>query len=444
MSRIQDAARQAETRNFSPAVKQRHAKQLFALSAGHALEWYDWAMFGLLSVYIGQAFFPGENAVAATLNSLAVFAVGFVVRPIGGALLGTVADRIGRRPVMIGAVGATALGSLIIGLTPSHEVIGIWAGVIVLLCRVLQGFSTGIEGSLGAAYGVELVPERPGYVAGFMATFNNFGNMLAPLTAFVASATLGPENMAEFGWRIPFVLGGLLGFIVLWLRRTLPETLPSGSAAAEGTEAPTRTETIEVWRGVRHYWLSVLAVVFIVGALQAYNYTWLSGLPSLATGSYGEDPTGVFFVSTTLGAILTIGAWVLSRVLDKWDLSRWFVIGRLLTIPTIFLVLLYTGNGVGPLAGVLLGGSLILLLNLTIFSTVANLMIPKRFRGTAVGLGYGIGVAVFGGTASYLFVFLRSVGLGGVFPFYVATLCAISVVLYLVAKRKNGVFTADK
>jgi len=444
MSRIQDAAPQAETRNFSPAVKQRHAKQLFALSAGHALEWYDWAMFGLLSVYIGQAFFPGENAVAATLNSLAVFAVGFVVRPIGGALLGTVADRIGRRPVMIGAVGATALGSLIIGLTPSHEVIGIWAGVIVLLCRVLQGFSTGIEGSLGAAYGVELVPERPGYVAGFMATFNNFGNMLAPLTAFVASASLGPENMAEFGWRIPFVLGGLLGFIVLWLRRTLPETLPSGSAAAEGTEAPTRTETIEVWRGVRHYWLSVLAVVFIVGALQAYNYTWLSGLPSLATGSYGEDPTGVFFVSTTLGAILTIGAWVLSRVLDKWDLSRWFVIGRLLTIPTIFLVLLYTGNGVGPLAGVLLGGSLILLLNLTIFSTVANLMIPQRFRGTAVGLGYGIGVAVFGGTASYLFVFLRSVGLGGVFPFYVATLCAISVVLYLVAKRKNGVFTADK
>jgi MHS family alpha-ketoglutarate permease-like MFS transporter len=316
--------------------------------------------------------------------------------------------------------------------------------VIVLLCRVLQGFSTGIEGSLGAAYGVELVPERPGYVAGFMATFNNFGNMLAPLTAFVASAALGPERMAEFGWRLPFILGGLLGFIVLWLRRTLPETLPTEATSTSDAAPSTRTDTVEVWRGVRRYWLSVLAVVFIVGALQAYNYTWLSGLPSLATGSYGEDPTGVFFVSTTLGVVLTVGAWVLSRVLDKWDLSRWFVIGRLLTIPTIFLVLLYTGNGVGSLAAVLLGGSLILLLNLTIFSTVANLMIPQRFRGTAVGLGYGIGVALFGGTASYLFVFLRSVGLGGIFPVYVATLCAISVILYLVAKRRNGVFTADK
>jgi len=427
------------------AVKKKgHAKMLFALSAGHALEWYDWAMFGLLSVYLGQAFFPGDSPVAATLNALAVFAVGFVVRPIGGVVFGLLADRVGRKPVMIGAVGATALGSLVIGITPTHESIGIWAGVIVLLCRILQGFSTGIEGSLGAAYGVELVPDRPGYVAGFMATFNNFGNMLAPLTAFVASAALGPANMAEFGWRIPFILGGLLGLIVLWLRRSLPETLPSGASATAAADKPvTRTETIEVWRGVRHYWLSILAVVFIVGALQAYNYTWLSGLPSLATGSYGEDPTGVFAVSTTLGVILTGGALVLSRVLDKWDLSRWFVIGRIAAIPTIFLVLLYTGNGVGPLAAVMLGGSLVLLLNLTIFSTVANLMIPQRYRGTAVGLGYGIGVAVFGGTASYLFVFLRSIDLGWVFPFYVAALCAISVVLYLVAKRRNGVFKAD-
>lgn len=427
------------------AQKKSHAKMLFALSAGHALEWYDWAMFGLLSVYIGQAFFPGGSPVAATLNALAVFAVGFVVRPIGGVVFGLVADRIGRKPVMIGAVGITAFASMVIGLTPSHETLGIWAGVIVLLCRVLQGFSTGIEGSLGAAYGVELVPDRPGYVAGFMATFNNFGNMLAPLTAFVASAVLGPVAMGEFGWRIPFILGGLLGIIVLWLRRSLPETLPSeGSVdAKDPSKVVTRTETIEVWRGVRHYWLSILAVVFIVGALQAYNYTWLSGLPSLATGAFGEDPTGVFAVSSSLGVVLTVGAFVLSRVLDKFDLSRWFVWGRIAAIPTIFLVLLYTGNGIGPLAAVMLGGSLVLLLNLTIFSTVANLMIPQRYRGTAVGLGYGIGVALFGGTASFLFVYLQSIGLGGLFPVYVATLCAISVVLYLVAKRRNGVFTAD-
>lgn len=446
MSQFQAPTSAAPVAETPTPVSRTERKYLFALSAGHALEWFDWAMFGLLSVYIGEAFFPGGSVVASTLNSLAVFAVGFVVRPFGGVLLGLVADRVGRRPVMIGAVAATAAGSLIIGVTPTHETIGVWAGVIVLLCRVLQGFSTGIEGSLGAAYGVELVPSRPGYVAGFMATFNNFGNMLAPLTTLLAVSLLGPEDMGEFGWRIPFILGGLLGVIVLWLRRTLPETLllaDAGQAAEEGPAGPitvTRTKTIDVWRGIRHYWLSVLAVVFIVGALQAYNYTWLSGLPSIATGTYGENPTGVFAVSTALGVVLTLGALGLSRVLDKWNLGRAFVIGRLLAIPTIFLILLYDGGGVGSYAIVALGGSLVLVLNLTIFSTVANLMLPQEIRGTAVGLGYGVGVGLFGGTASYLFVYLQSVGLSYVFPIYIASLCAISVVLYLVAKRRNGVF----
>lgn len=444
MSQIDELAEVAPSRSAA-GKQQSHSKQLFALSAGHALEWYDWAMFGLLSVYIGQAFFPGDDLVASTLNSLAVFAVGFIVRPIGGVVFGFVADRVGRKPVMIGAVGVMAGASLVIGLMPTHETMGAWAGLIVLLMRILQGFSSGIEGSLGAAYGVELVPSRPGFVAGFMAIFNNLGNMLAPLTAFVTTALIGAEGMADYGWRVPFILGGLLGIIVLWLRRTLPESLPAsrlaGASPTGAADASRRTGT--VWTGVRKYWLSILAIIFIVGAIQAYNYTWLAGLPSLATGTYSEDPTGVFAVATAVGVVLTLGAWVLSRVLDKWDLSRWFIIGRLLTIPSIFLVLLYSGNGIAPLATVMLGGSLVLLLNMTIFSTVANLMVPQFCRGTAVGLGYGIGVAVFGGTASYLFVFLQSNSLPWAFPVYVATLCAISVVLYVLAKRRNGVFRAD-
>lgn len=440
MLESQDTAAPA-TSSSTPAASRPHTtRNLFALSAGHALEWFDWAMFGLLSVYIGNAFFPGSSPAASTLNSLAVFAVGFVARPVGGVVFGLVADRIGRKVVMLWAVGATALASLIIGFLPTHEVLGIWAGIIVLVMRLVQGFSTGIEAPLSNAYGVELVPDRPGYVAGFMSFFNNLGNLLAPLTAFTASALLGPTGMAAYGWRIPFILGGLLGFIVLWLRRSLPETLGSEDGVADPGTIATRTESIRVWRGVRHYWLSIVAVIFVVGAIQAYNYTWLSGLPSLATGTFEEDPTSVFAVSTTLSVVLTIGALVLSRFLDKWALSRWFVLSRALAIPTIFLVLLYTGNGVGSLAAVMLGGSLVLLLNLTIYNTVANSLLPQYCRGTAVGIGYGVGVALFGGTASYLFVWLQSVGLGNVFPIYVAVLCAISLVLYLLAKRRHGVF----
>ncbi|MFS0894883.1 MFS transporter [Microbacterium sp. 179-I 3D3 NHS] len=412
-------------------------KNLRALSWGHALEWYDWAIFGLLSVYLGATFFPSDNPLASTLNALAVFAVGFVARPLGGVVFGFVADRFGRRKIMIFAVGAVALGSFIIGVLPAYETIGVAAPIIVVLARLLQGVSAGVEAPLGTAYAIELVPNRPGYVAGFFAFFNNLGNLLAPLSIFFISWILGPEALAAYGWRIPFLVGGAFGLIVLYLRRTLPETLDTAAIRTVGA-VPTKNNS--VWRDVRTYWLSVLATVFIVGAIQAYNYTWIAGLPNLANGAFGEDPTAVFAITTGMGVFLTVGALVLSRILDRFPLSRWFVIARLLAIPTIFLALLYSQPGVGTLAGVMFGGAIVLLLNMTIFVVVSNSLLPQHIRGTALGLGYGLGVAIFGGTASYLLLWLQSQGMLWVFPVYIATLCAISVVLYILAKKRNGLF----
>ncbi|MFJ4222952.1 MFS transporter [Microbacterium sp. NPDC089695] len=412
-------------------------RNLRALSWGHALEWYDWAIFGLLSVYLGAAFFPSDNPLASTLNALAVFAVGFVARPLGGVVFGFVADRFGRRKIMIFAIGAVALGSFVIGVLPDYQTIGVAAPIIVVAARLLQGLSAGVEAPLGTAYALELVPNRPGYVAGFFAFFNNLGNLLAPLSIFAISSLLGPAVLAEYGWRIPFLIGGVFGLLVLWLRRTLPETLNTEAIRTVGA-VPTPENS--VWREVRKYWLSVLAAIFIVGAIQAYNYTWIAGLPNLANGTFGEDPTAVFAITTGMGVFLTLGALALSRVLDRFPMSRWFVIARLLAIPTIFLALLYSQPGVGTLAGVMFGGAIVLLLNMTIFVVVSNSLLPQHIRGTALGLGYGLGVAIFGGTASYLLLWLQSLGLMWVFPIYIATLCAVSVVLYVVAKRRNGLF----
>lgn len=436
MSTQEETAVAAEPQLPKKASKTER-RNLRALSWGHALEWYDWAIFGLLSVYLGAHFFPSENPVASTLNALAVFAVGFVARPLGGAVFGFVADRFGRRKIMIFAIAAVATGSFIIGVLPGYETIGVAAPIIVVAARLLQGLSAGVEAPLGTAYAIELVPGRPGYVAGFFAFFNNLGNLLAPLSIFAISALLGPEALADYGWRIPFLIGGALGLIVLWLRRTLPETL---NTAAIHTVGGVPTKTNSVWRDVRKYWLSVLATIFIVGAIQAYNYTWIAGLPNLANGLYGEDPTAVFAITTGMGVFLTIGAFVLSRVLDKFPMSRWFIVARLLAIPTIFLALLYSQPGIGTLAGVMFGGAIVLLLNMTIFVVVANSLLPQHIRGTGLGLGYGIGVALFGGTASYLLIWLQNEGLMWVFPIYIATLCAISVVLYVLAKRRNGLF----
>lgn len=421
-------------------VTRQERRHLLALSWGHALEWFDWAMFGLLSVYIGAAFFPSGSVVTETLSALAVFAVGFIARPIGGVVFGFIADRVGRKIIMVGAIGVVAGASLLIGVLPDYNTIGILAPIAVVVLRLLQGLSAGIEAPLGTAYALELVPERPGYVAGYFAFFNNFGNLLAPLSAFAISAALGPELMGEWGWRLPFILGGLLGLVVLYLRRTLPETLRTQAIKVGEEVDPLEPADPGVWATLREHWLAVLSVVFIVGAMMSFMYAFLTGLPNLANGSYAENPTAVFAITTGLSIFLTLGALVLARYLDKIRMSRWFLAARILTIPAIFLILAYSGPGLWTFAAVMAVGGVLLLANGTVFVVVANSMLPAHCRGTGVGLGYGIGVALFGGTSSYILVWLQGQGMFWVFPVYVAVLCALSVVFYVLAKRKHGIY----
>ncbi|WP_314214984.1 MFS transporter [Pseudarthrobacter equi] len=414
---------------FTPEVR----KGLLGLGLGNALEWYDWMVFGLLSAFIGPNFFPNTDPLSATLNALAVFAVGFAFRPLGGILLGTLADRIGRRRVMLLSIMLMAGTTLIIAITPSYATIGPLAGIILLVCRVLQGISTGIEAPLSTSHAVELAPEgREGYVAGIMSFYVNIGILLASLVSFLCSLVIGGAAMGDWGWRVPFILGALFGFVVLYLRRSLPETLKEEEMATNTPRA--------VWSGVRKHWLSVMAIIFVVGAAQAYNYAWNVGLPSAARSGFKEDPTSVFALTTVLGVILVAGSWIIGKLADGKAMSRWFLVTRILAIPSVFLMLLYVQPGIGAFAAVLLGGSVVLVLNMTLYNVVSSSLMPKNIRGTGVALGYGIGVALFGGTASYLLVWFQSLNLTWIFPVYVAVLSILSIVFYIAARRSNGIF----
>ncbi|AMB39605.1 MFS transporter [Paenarthrobacter ureafaciens] len=413
---------------FTPEVR----KGLLGLGLGNALEWYDWMVFGLLSAFIGPNFFPGTEPLSATLNALAVFAVGFAFRPLGGILLGTLADRIGRRRVMLLSIMLMAGTTLVIAVTPSYATIGAWAGIILVVCRILQGISTGIEAPLSTSHAVELAPEgREGYVAGIMSFYVNIGILMASLVSFLCSLVLGAAAMGEWGWRVPFIIGALFGFVVLYLRRSLPETLKEEEMATNTPRA--------VWKGVSKHWLSVLAIIFVVGAAQAYNYAWNVGLPSAARSGFKEDPTAVFALTTILGVILVVGSWVVGKLADGKAMSKWFLVTRVLAIPAVFLMLLYVQPGIGGFAAVLLGGSIVLVLNMTLYNVVSSSLMPKNIRGTGVALGYGIGVAIFGGTASYLLVWFQSLNLTWIFPVYVAVLSILSIVFYIAARRTNGI-----
>ncbi|WP_194420876.1 MFS transporter [Microbacterium abyssi] len=417
-----------EVRRLTPDAK----RGLLGLGLGNTLEWYDWMIFGLLSAYLGPQFFPSDDPVAETMSALAVFAVGFFFRPLGGIVLGTVADRIGRRKVMMLSIILMAISTLVIALVPTYESIGAWAGVILLLCRVVQGISTGVEAPLSTAHAVELVPEgREGFVAGIISFFVNIGIVGAPLVTWLVTLALNESEMSEWGWRVPFIVGALLSVVIIYLRRTLPETMTK--------EELKSTSTGSVWTGVRRSWLSVLAIVFIVGAVQAYNYAWNVGLPNAARSTMQEDPSAVFGFTTLLGLIMVVGSLVVGKLTDGRSLSRWFIVTRLLAIPSVFIMLLYVQPGLGGFAAVLLGGSIVLVLNMTLYNVVSASLMPKVYRGAGASLGYGLGVAIFGGTASYLLVWFQSLGLHWLFPSYVAVLCALSIVFYLVARRVNGI-----
>ncbi|WP_138416112.1 MFS transporter [Sinomonas gamaensis] len=417
------------SRRFSPEVR----RGLLGLGLGNALEWYDWMVFGLLSAFIGPNFFPDRDPLSATLNTLAVFAVGFAFRPLGGVLLGLFADRIGRRRVMLTSILLMASTTLLIAVTPSYSVIGVWSGVILVVSRIIQGISTGIEAPLSTSHAVELAPEgREGMVAGMMSLYVNIGILMASLVSFLCSLTLGGAAMGSWGWRVPFIIGAVFGVVVLYLRRALPETL----RAEELAEASGTT----VWSGIRKHWLGVLAIIFVVGAAQAYNYAWNTGLPTAARSNFKEDPTIVFALTTALAVVLVVGSWVVGKLTDGKAMSRWFIVTRLLAIPSVFLMLLYVRPGIGGFAAVLLGGSIVLVLNMTIYNVVSTSLMPKNIRGTGVALGYGIGVALFGGTASYLLVWFQSLHADWIFPTYVAVLSALSVIFYVLARRSSGIF----
>ncbi|WP_433174677.1 MFS transporter [Actinoallomurus sp. CA-150999] len=409
-------------------------RTLLALGGGNAIEWFDWTVYGLLAALMGPHFFPSADPVSATLSALAVFAVGFVARPLGAIILGTLADRVGRRRIMLVSVGSMAVSAVVIAVLPTYQEIGAWAGVILACSRIVQGISTGIEAPLTSTYAVELAP--PGKTArfgGILGSYVQLGILGASVVNFVTSAVVGDAAMADWGWRVPFVVGAVAGIGVLWLRRGLPET----------THAEPGTGTRDLWAQVGRNKLALLAIVFVVAGAQTFNYAWNVGLPGLARSVYHESPTAIFGVTSLLGVVCSILFMVFGRAADRFRISRTFVAAQLLAVPFVFLMLAYNRPGVVVFAVVMLLGGVSMAFTMALYNVVAATLMPASCRVTGVGLGYAVGVALFGGTAPYLLLWLRKIGAVWAFPAYAAVIFLVSVLLYRIAYRRGSVRVGD-
>ncbi|MFD7101329.1 MFS transporter [Streptomyces celluloflavus] len=413
-------------------------RQLAAASVGNAVEWYDWHAYSFLAVYFAEQVFPPGtgNSLVPLLSSFAVFAVGFFMRPVGGLLMGAVADRHGRRAALTVTILLMGAGSLLVALTPTYATAGVLAPVILVLARLVQGLSVGGEFAASTTFLVESAgPGRRGLFASFQYVSTTFGQLLASGTAALLAALLSEAQMGEWGWRVAFLGGALLSLLGLWIRRGARETLPG---ALDGVRAGEETSVAErraarpgLFEALRHYPRQSLLICGITAGGTLAYYTWTTYLPTYAQVNAGFDKGDSLTVGTlslAFFALLQPLGGMLSDRIGRKPLLLGFSLGfALLAVPLLHLV---TDAFVSLLLVQCAG--LVLLTGYTSIAAAVNAeLFPARIRAAGIGFPYSLTVALFGGTAPYVGTWFRQSGHAGLFPWYVAALCLVSFCVYL-------------
>ncbi|MGH3753159.1 MAG: MFS transporter [Pseudonocardiaceae bacterium] len=416
------SARQDERRVISNVTKG---------SIGNLIEWYDWYTYAAFSVYFAATFFPEGNATAQLLNTAAIFAVGFLMRPIGGWLLGCFADRYGRRTALTWSVTMMALSSLLIAVTPGYDMIGAAAPIMLVLARLLQGLSVGGEYATSATYLSEVASAgRRGFYSSFQYVTLIAGQLVALGLLIVLQLLLTEQQLAGWGWRIAFGIGGLGAVVVMYLRRSMDESVSFRAEFQRAGGAASRRGQLRV---LGRHWRECLLVTGLTlgGTVAFYTYTtYLQKFMHLTSGIPNRTVTLINFAALVVFVALQPVLGSLSDRIGRRPLLLFFGIsGTALTVPLLTL-LASTRN---PLVGfaVMLAGLVIVSGYTSINAIVKAELFPTGIRALGVGLPYALTVAIFGGTTEYIALALKTAGRESVFFYYVAGCVLISLLVYM-------------
>ncbi|MBF6416637.1 MFS transporter [Nocardia cyriacigeorgica] len=416
-------------------------------SIGNLVEWYDWYVYAAFSVYFAKAFFPDGDPTAQLLSTAAVFAVGFIMRPIGGWALGRYADRFGRRSALTLSVTVMAAGSLMIALTPGYQTIGIAAPVMLLLARLLQGLSVGGEYATSATYLSEVASAgRRGFYSSFQYVTLVAGQLTALGVQIVLQQILTSEQMHSWGWRIPFLIGAGGAIVVMLLRRGMDESESFKAVAGkpESTE-PTASSSRGSLRVLLQYPRECLLVVGLTlgGTVAFYTYTTYMQKFMINTSGISKDTVAwINFAALLVFVVLQPLAGGLSDRIGRRKLLIFFgVSGTLLTVP-IMMVLAHTTNAFAAF-GLMMTALIIITGYTSINAIVKAELFPTKIRALGVGLPYALTVAIFGGTAEMIALALKKAGLESLYFFYVAGCIAISLLTYYFMRETSTESTID-
>ncbi len=427
------------TTTMTPAAR---IKAIFGGSAGNLVEWYDWYVYSAFSLYFAKVFFPKGDQTAELLNAAAVFAVGFLMRPIGAWVMGLYADRYGRKKALTTSVGLMCFGSLVIAIVPGYQTIGVAAPVILVIVRMLQGLSLGGEYGASATYLSEVASKKNrGFWASFQYVTLISGQLIALAVLLVLQATMSDAALASWGWRIPFAIGAVLAVVVFWLRRNLHET---EQFKAETMAPSERAKTMFLF--VRHPKATLLVFGLTAGGSLAF-YTYTTYIQKFLTNTAGFTKDQASQISA--GALLVymllqpVYGALSDRIGRRPLLVGFGVLGMLATWPIM------TALGAARDPWIAFALSLTALLIVSGYTSIAGLvkaeMFPVGVRALGVALPYAVANSMFGGTAEYAALWFKNGGNESGFYIYVTIMIgvALAAAVFMGDTRDTSLITED-
>jgi MFS family permease len=374
--------------------------RVVAAIMGNALEFYDFTVYAAFAVLIGRAFFPATNANLSLLLSVATFGVGFIARPLGGVLIGAYADRFGRKPAMTLTIWLMALGSGMIGLLPTYQQIGILAPVLLVLARLIQGFSAGGEMGPATTYLLESAPAgRRCFFGSWQLASQNIGTVISGVIGICLTFAMSPQTTASWGWRVPFLLGILIAPVGYYIRRNLDETLDEGEA--HGSLSAVLSDVIgQHWRKI------VLCILLISGTtITQYFFSYTT---TYAITQLGFSPRMAMAANLVGGAVGTLFSVVGGLLADRFGLKMIALVPRLIVTVLLYPALQLIVSAGSPTLFLVIVG---LLMALHAMSGAAGIVLiprifPAMIRTSGLSISYALGVTLFGGTAQIVFTWI--------------------------------------
>ncbi len=398
---------------------------IFGGSIGNLIEWYDFYVYNFFALYFAKSFFPHSDPTVQLLDTFAIYAVGFLVRPVGGWLLGVYADRAGRKTALLVSVLMMCVGSLIVAMTPTYATIGIGAPLVLLVARLLQGLSLGGEYGTSATYLSEVAISRwRGFYSSFQYVTLIGGQVLGGATLLVMQLAFTPAQLEAWGWRLPFLIGAACALFGVYLRANLVETDQYVRASADKRRG-------SLARLLKHPKQILLVFGLTMGGTTAF-YTYTTYMPTFLVNTVHltrDQATQISFITLVLYALMQPLAGAISDRIGRRPVLMWFgVLGTLGTVPILNALAATHSYGTALL---LILVALVIITGYTSINAVVKAeLFPAAVRALGVGLPYAMAVSIFGGTAPMLALWFKSHGMAAAFYWYVSALIFGSALVY--------------